>query len=93
MLKNIIGLKITFVCLSCNAQVLKRPIPDKLVMLSFDDAPASHYSIVAHLLIKSILAELCLSVGFLNERELKAYAKIWMIDKIVITLEKTNNIA
>jgi len=32
------------------SRVIKRPIPDKLVVLTFDDAPASHYSIVAPLL-------------------------------------------
>ena len=32
------------------AQILKQPIPDKLVVLTFDDAPASHYSVVAPLL-------------------------------------------
>ncbi|MES2238961.1 MAG: polysaccharide deacetylase family protein [Bacteroidota bacterium] len=35
-----------------SAQILKRPIPDKLVVLSFDDAPISHYTIVAPLLKK-----------------------------------------
>ncbi len=35
-----------------SAQILKRPIPDKLVVLTFDDAPVSHYSIVAPLLKK-----------------------------------------
>ncbi|WP_308992376.1 polysaccharide deacetylase family protein [Mariniflexile litorale] len=34
----------------CNSQILKKQIPDKLVVLTFDDAPASHYSIVAPLL-------------------------------------------
>jgi peptidoglycan/xylan/chitin deacetylase (PgdA/CDA1 family) len=34
---------------SCS-QILKRDIPDKLVVLTFDDAPASHYSVVAPLL-------------------------------------------
>lgn len=33
-----------------SAQILKRPIPDKLVVLTFDDAPVSHYTIVAPLL-------------------------------------------
>ncbi|XOV94505.1 MAG: polysaccharide deacetylase family protein [Bacteroidota bacterium] len=33
-----------------NSQILKKPIPDKLVVLSFDDAPASQYSVVAPLL-------------------------------------------
>ncbi|WP_296702915.1 polysaccharide deacetylase family protein [Algoriphagus sp.] len=32
------------------SQILKHPIPDKLVVLTFDDAPASHYSVVAPLL-------------------------------------------
>ncbi|WP_373397391.1 hypothetical protein V8V91_22985 [Algoriphagus halophilus] len=32
---------------SLDAQILKKPIPDKLVILTFDDAPASHYSVVA----------------------------------------------
>ena len=34
------------------AQILKKPIPDKLVVLTFDDAPASQYSAVAPLLKK-----------------------------------------
>jgi len=38
--------------LACHSQILKKPIPDKLVVLTFDDAPASHYSIVAPLLNK-----------------------------------------
>lgn len=29
------------------SQILKKAIPDKLVVLTFDDAPASHYSVVA----------------------------------------------
>ncbi|PZX52052.1 polysaccharide deacetylase family protein [Algoriphagus chordae] len=33
-----------------SAQILKKPIPDKLVVLTFDDAPASQYSVVAPLL-------------------------------------------
>lgn len=32
------------------AQILKKPIPNKTVVLTFDDAPASHYSHVAPLL-------------------------------------------
>jgi peptidoglycan/xylan/chitin deacetylase (PgdA/CDA1 family) len=32
------------------SQILKQPIPDKLVVLTFDDAPASHYSVVGPLL-------------------------------------------
>lgn len=34
----------------CDAQILKKEIPDKMVVLTFDDAPASHYSVVAPLL-------------------------------------------
>ncbi|MDR7132536.1 peptidoglycan/xylan/chitin deacetylase (PgdA/CDA1 family) [Algoriphagus sp. 4150] len=34
------------------AQILKKPIPDKLVVLTFDDAPASQYAVVAPLLDK-----------------------------------------
>lgn len=34
----------------CEAQILKKGIPDKMVVLTFDDAPASHYSVVAPLL-------------------------------------------
>lgn len=35
---------------SLQAQILKKPIADKLVVLTFDDAPASQYAIVAPLL-------------------------------------------
>ncbi|AGA77906.1 polysaccharide deacetylase family protein [Echinicola vietnamensis] len=35
---------------TAHSQILKQPIPDKLVVLTFDDAPASHYSVVAPLL-------------------------------------------
>ncbi len=35
-----------------HSQILKKQIPDKLVVLSFDDAPASQYSVVAPLLKK-----------------------------------------
>lgn len=37
---------------SLQAQILKKPIPDKLVVLTFDDASASQYSIVAPMLKK-----------------------------------------
>lgn len=37
--------------LLCNAQVLE-PIPDKLVVLTFDDSKASHYTVVRPLLKK-----------------------------------------
>ncbi|MEB2775988.1 polysaccharide deacetylase family protein [Algoriphagus sp. D3-2-R+10] len=36
--------------ISLQAQILKKPIPDKLVVLTFDDAPASQYSVIAPLL-------------------------------------------
>lgn len=38
------------VSMGMDAQILKRPLPDKLVVLTFDDAPASQYSVVAPLL-------------------------------------------
>jgi len=37
--------------LLCHAQVLE-PIPDKLVVLTFDDSKASHYTVVRPLLKK-----------------------------------------
>ncbi len=37
---------------SLDAQIIKKNIPDKLVVLTFDDGPASHYSVVAPLLKK-----------------------------------------
>ena len=40
---------LSLVC-SGNSQILKKEIPEKLVVLSFDDAPASQYSVVAPLL-------------------------------------------
>ncbi|MEP0712168.1 polysaccharide deacetylase family protein [Algoriphagus sp.] len=39
-----------FLYLSTQAQILKQPIPDKLVVLTFDDASASHYTVVAPML-------------------------------------------
>jgi len=39
-----------FVCFFGNCQILKKEIPDNLVVLTFDDATASQYSIVAPLL-------------------------------------------
>jgi peptidoglycan/xylan/chitin deacetylase (PgdA/CDA1 family) len=48
-----IGIAIFFlssIVFQSNSQILKQPIPDKLVVLTFDDAPASHYSFVAPLL-------------------------------------------
>jgi len=50
MKKSLLLLLILTICLSGNSRVLKNKIPDKLVVLTFDDAPASHYSIVAPLL-------------------------------------------
>lgn len=50
MKKLILILFVFSVALSLQAQILKKPIPDKLVVLTFDDAPASHYSVVAPLL-------------------------------------------
>lgn len=38
--------------LTTKSQILKKPIPDKLVVLTFDDAPASQYSVVAPLLLQ-----------------------------------------
>ena len=50
-MKNLITLLFIFSSLSVSqAQILKKLIPDKLVVLTFDDAPASQYSIVAPLL-------------------------------------------
>jgi len=42
-------LTVTF-CMSGNCQIVKKPIPDKLVVFTFDDATASQYSVVAPLL-------------------------------------------
>jgi len=36
--------------IDCFAQILKGPVPENLVVLTFDDAPASQYAIVAPLL-------------------------------------------
>jgi autotransporter-associated beta strand protein len=45
------------ICTWCNAAaaadstgILKKPIPDKLVVLTFDDGPASHYTVVTPIL-------------------------------------------
>ena len=52
-MKNILSLLfILSVSFSGYAQLLKKQIPDKLVVLTFDDASASHYSVVAPLLKK-----------------------------------------
>ncbi len=50
MNKVLVFLIILLSCFSGNAQILKKEIPDKLVVLTFDDAPASQYSVVAPLL-------------------------------------------
>lgn len=50
MKKSIILLFILSINIHLHAQILKKPIPDKLVVLTFDDAPASQYSVVAPLL-------------------------------------------
>ena len=52
MLRRSLSLLLIFCCLALRAQILKRPIQDKTVVLTFDDAPASQYSIVAPLLQK-----------------------------------------
>ena len=54
MKKNIIIILISLfvISLSSNAQILKKKIPNKLVVLTFDDAVASHYSNVMPLLKK-----------------------------------------
>ncbi|MEB2780891.1 polysaccharide deacetylase family protein [Algoriphagus sp. C2-6-M1] len=50
-MKNLIILLFIFSSISASqAQILKKPIPDKLVVLTFDDAPASQYAVVAPLL-------------------------------------------
>jgi peptidoglycan/xylan/chitin deacetylase (PgdA/CDA1 family) len=50
-MKKLIILLFTFSVYQCiEAQILKKPIPDKLVVLTFDDAPASQYAYVAPLL-------------------------------------------
>ncbi|MEI6945850.1 polysaccharide deacetylase family protein [Paraflavisolibacter sp. H34] len=43
---------LAFLSLTGSAQVLKKPLPDKLVVLTFDDAPVTHYTFVAPLLKK-----------------------------------------
>lgn len=44
-MKNILLFFILFsLCLSTNGQILKKKIPNKLVVLSFDDATASQYT-------------------------------------------------
>jgi peptidoglycan-N-acetylglucosamine deacetylase len=50
MKKLFAGLMIIFISLAAHAQIVKQPIPDKLIVFTFDDATASQYSIVAPLL-------------------------------------------
>ena len=50
MIRNLLILIAVNLFLNGHAQILKKKIPDKLVVLTFDDAPASHYSVVAPLL-------------------------------------------
>ena len=45
-----IGVFIFLISFYANSQIIKKQIPDKLVVLTFDDASASQYSIVAPLL-------------------------------------------
>jgi peptidoglycan/xylan/chitin deacetylase (PgdA/CDA1 family) len=50
MLKSILVLIALNFFLLGRSQILKKEIPDKLVVLTFDDAPASQYAVVAPLL-------------------------------------------
>jgi len=50
MKKNILLLLTLSVCISGNCQILKKQIPNKLVVLTFDDATESQYTVVAPLL-------------------------------------------
>ncbi len=52
MSKSILTIFFSTIIICLNAQILKKPIPDKLVVLSFDDAVKSHYTNVAPLLKK-----------------------------------------
>ena len=50
-MKPFLSLIVTYlIVFNSFAQILKGPIPEKLVVLTFDDAPASQYDIVAPLL-------------------------------------------
>ena len=46
MKKNVVLFLLIVVCFYGNSQILKKPIPDNLVVLTFDDAVVSHYSII-----------------------------------------------
>jgi len=52
MPKNVILLLMLLVSSGGNAQILKKQIPDNMVVLSFDDATLSQYTVVAPLLKK-----------------------------------------
>lgn len=52
MLKGLIIAILIFAGFSANAQIITKPVPDKLVVLTFDDAVLSHYTNVAPLLKK-----------------------------------------
>jgi len=50
MIKNVLVLIALNLFLHGYSQILKKKIPDKLVVLTFDDAPASQFSVVAPML-------------------------------------------
>jgi len=50
MKKLIVLIIATVISYTTHAQIIRKPIPDKLVVLSFDDAPVTHYTYVAPLL-------------------------------------------
>jgi peptidoglycan/xylan/chitin deacetylase (PgdA/CDA1 family) len=52
MKRSFLTVLIISLALTVNAQIIKSEIPDKLVVFTFDDATASHFSIVAPLLKK-----------------------------------------
>jgi len=52
LLETKLVLVLLLLSLQSQAQILKKPIPDKLVVLTFDDAVLSHYTNVAPLLKK-----------------------------------------
>ncbi|UZD22593.1 polysaccharide deacetylase family protein [Algoriphagus halophytocola] len=51
-MRNQFLISIIFLLISLpgESQIIKKPIPNKLVVLTFDDAPASHYSVAAPML-------------------------------------------
>ena len=50
MRKILVALFVLFVSFPVYSKLLKKSIPDKLIVFTFDDATASHYSVVAPLL-------------------------------------------